>query len=81
MMKKDAILKIQIAGKQHEMTIQQARELHEKLIEIFGGITKIISYPVSFPVESPAPINPWYNPWQPTISPTIAPPWIVTCKA
>lgn len=62
-------LVIELSGKDVELTIGQARELHAALNELFEEkvreVIKDRPYPVPqpYPVPDPYPVIPWRGPW------------------
>lgn len=76
---KSTTIKLTIAGKPQEMTIEQARALYAELTRMFGSSMPIVierDRPVRFPIYPPPFTQPWQIPFygdtpfphQPTIT-------------
>ncbi len=79
-------IKLTIAGKPVELTIDEAKALHAELAAIFGPV--VINHPVSVPMPYPVPVpvhdpTPWWP--GPTFIEPVRPTWtgdpVVTCLA
>ncbi len=74
-------IKLTIAGKPVELTIDEAKALHAELAAIFGPV--VINHPVSVPVPYPVPMPlPHWDP--PTFIEPTRPTWStpsITCLA
>ncbi len=78
-------IKLNIQGREVELTPAEARALHKQLASIFAEAPRVpepppapvlIPYPVIYPNSAPQPVNPqqpWFNPQQPWFDPWVQP--------